>query len=141
MFLKQILNIDDIDFNLYASQQFATVSFDRKEDADIVNITVLKDGKVSTFKGNNQYNISPRRNSSCVYIRQEYGSKIIKVCTWQHKGITDVKAYKVSREEYNYLFVEEKKNLKPKSSKTKTVNDFDTEEEYFNYFHKKFKPQ
>lgn len=139
MFLEQILDINNIDFDIYSSQQFATVSFDRKEDCKTVNITVIKDGKVSTFVGDNKYNVSKRRISSCVYIRQEYGSKMIKVCTWQHKGITDVNVYKVSKKEYNDLFVEQEVES-PTIPKPKTINDFDTDEEYFNYFHSEFKP-
>ena len=41
------LNYDEIDFQEYSSQQFATVLFDRSEDETEILITIIKDGKIN----------------------------------------------------------------------------------------------
>lgn len=99
------LNFDEIDFEVNSSQQFATVIFDRDEDSEMTDITVIKDGKINQFKGDNRFNPSVRRHSSCVYIKQEWsGGKTIKICTIQHKGTTLVEIYDVLQEELDHLF-------------------------------------
>lgn len=99
------LNFDEIDFEVNSSQQFATVIFDRGEDSEMTDITVIKDGKINQFKGDNRFNPSVRRHSSCVYIKQEWsGGKTIKICTIQHKGTTLVEIYDVLQEELDHLF-------------------------------------
>jgi hypothetical protein len=98
------LNYDDIDFEVNSSQQFATVLFDRPEDSSKTLITVIKDKKVHQFDGDNKYNPSARRHSSCVYVGGEYDVKVIKICTIQHKGTTSIELYKVDQEELDYLF-------------------------------------
>jgi len=116
-----IKNADIVDFNIYASQQFATVLFDREQDSSDVLITVIKDGKVKQFQGNDNYNPSLRRWSSCVYVAEEEvfqqaetidasgfvdwtAGKVMKVCTIQHKGETMIELHKVPKEEIDYLF-------------------------------------
>ncbi|WP_299143088.1 short-chain dehydrogenase [uncultured Vibrio sp.] len=95
----------DFDFEEYSSQQFATVIFERSEDAERVSITVLKDGKINQFTGDNRYNPSSRRHASSVYVREECSDgKVIKICTIQHKGTTSVEVHSVSDEELAYLF-------------------------------------
>lgn len=99
------LNFDEIDFEVNSSQQFATVIFDRGEDAEMTDITVIKDGKIHQFKGDNRFNPSARRHSTCVYVTEEWaGGKNIKICTIQHKGNTLVEIHDVSAEEIDYLF-------------------------------------
>ena len=65
MSLLKELSFSDIDFEVSSSQQFATVIFDRREDAEKALITVFKDGKINQFEGDNKYNPSSRRHSSC----------------------------------------------------------------------------
>lgn len=99
------LNYDGIDFEVNSSQQFATVLFDRAEDSSETLITVIKDEKVHQFDGDNKYNPSARRHSSCVYVKEEWvGGKVIKICTIQHKGSTLIELHKVDQEELDYLF-------------------------------------
>lgn len=99
------LNYEGINFEEASSQQFATVLFDRPEDSEKTLITVIKDGKINQFDGDNKYNPSARRHSSCVYVKEEWSDgKTIKICTIQHKGITLVEAHSVSEDEINYLF-------------------------------------
>lgn len=102
--LKEI-EFDEVDFEIYSSQQFATVIFDRSEDGKETLITIIKDGKTRQFDGNNKYNPSERRHSSCVYVEEEWvGGKVIKICTIQHKGTTLLQVRKVQQEELSYLF-------------------------------------
>lgn len=97
-----------IDFQAYGSQQFATVNFDRNEDSETCLITIFKDGKIIQKDGNNKFNPSRRRHSSCVYVEQEWpGGNRIKICTIQHKGETLIEIHSVSEEEYLYLFGDE----------------------------------
>ena len=99
------LSYDEIDFEVHSSQQNATVLFDRSEDKETSLITVIKDGKINQFEGNNKYNPSARRHSSCVYTREEWdGGKTIKICTIQHKGTTLIEVHSVSQDELTYLF-------------------------------------
>jgi len=99
------LNYDQVDFEVNSSQQFATVIFDRNEDEQNTLITILKDGKINQIDGDNRFNPSARRHSSCVYAHEEWeGGKVIKICTIQHKGITLIEIHSVSDEELNYLF-------------------------------------
>ncbi|MCF7971918.1 MAG: hypothetical protein K9L22_12235 [Methylococcaceae bacterium] len=101
----KVLNYDDIDFEECSSQQFATVLFDRGEDAEQTLITIVKDGKINQFTGDNKYNPSLRRHASCVYVREEFeDGKTIKICTVQHKGLTLIEVHSVSDDELNYLF-------------------------------------
>jgi len=102
------------------SQQFATVTFDRGEDARRCKITVLIDGIIYTKIGNNKYNPSKRRWSSCVYVAEEYGMvdpfndhaalppheyrDVVKICTIQHKGFTLVETHPVDADELEFLF-------------------------------------
>ena len=104
--LKEIGN-DDLKFDTSLSQQFATVVFDRGEDDETSLITIVKDGKINQFNGHNKYNPSKRRHSSCVYIKEEDGDNIIKICTIQHKGNTLLEIHKVTKDELSYLFKEE----------------------------------
>ncbi|MEZ8082834.1 short-chain dehydrogenase [Enterovibrio norvegicus] len=102
--LKEI-HYNDIDFAEYSSQQFATVIFDRNEDSETAQITVLRSGKINQFDGDNRFNPSARRHSSCVYVREEWDDgKVIKICTIQHKGNTLVEIHRVTDEELLYLF-------------------------------------
>ena len=102
--LKKI-EYSDIDFEVHSSQQFATVLFDRVEDEKKTLITILKDGKINQFEGDNRFNPSARRHSSCVYVQEECkDGKVIKICTIQHKGTTEIEIHSVSYEEYSYLF-------------------------------------
>ena len=99
------IDYEEIDFEVYESQQFATVLFDREEDADTTLITVIKDKKVKQFEGDNKYNPSKRRHSSCVYVREEQDpTTVIKICTIQHKGETLLEIHKVPKEELSFLF-------------------------------------
>ena len=105
MSLLKELNYEEIDFQEYQSQQFATVLFDRPEDAEDTLITVIRDGKINQFDGDNKYNPSARRHSSCVYVKQEFDdSECIKICTIQHRGSTLVQIHSVSQDELDYLF-------------------------------------
>jgi len=105
MTLLKELEFNEIDFEVHSSQQFATVLFDRPEDSKTTLITVFKDGKIKQFDGDNRYNSSARRHSSCVYLTEEgKGGKNIKICTIQHKGITLIEIHSVSPEELSYLF-------------------------------------
>lgn len=102
--LKEI-NYEDIDFPEYASQQFATVLFDRGEDDTKTLITVIRDGKINQFEGDNKYNPSKRRQSSCVYAHEEGDiNNVIKICTIQHKGNTLLEIHKVTEDELSFLF-------------------------------------
>lgn len=99
------LNYEEISFEECSSQQFATVLFDRAEDSEKTFITVIKDGKINQFDGDNKYNPSGRRHSSCVYVKEEWSDgKTIKICTIQHKGVTLIEIHSVSESEINYLF-------------------------------------
>ena len=51
--LKKI-EFEEIEFDVHSSQQFATVSFDREEDGEKSLITVLKDGRINQFEGDNK---------------------------------------------------------------------------------------
>ena len=105
MTMLKELKFDEINFEVHSSQQFATVIFDRSEDSETTLITVFKDGKIKQFDGDNKYNPSARRHSSCVYVTEEWeGGKNIKICTIQHKGTTLVEIHEVSNEELSYLF-------------------------------------
>jgi len=103
--LKEI-STDNLTFDINSSQQFATVMFTRDEDKQVVLITIFKDGKINQLEGNNKYNPSKRRSSSCVYVREENDNAVIKICTIQHKGTTLLEIHKVTSDELNYLFGE-----------------------------------
>ena len=99
------LEFEEIDFEVNSSQQFATVLFDRSEDSETTLITIFKDGEIKKIDGDNKYNPSARRHSSCVYIKEEWADgKTIKICTIQHKGTTLVEVHEVLEEEFSYLF-------------------------------------
>lgn len=102
--LKRDFDLDELDFDIYSSQQFATVVFDRSEDAENVLITVIRNGMVIQFSGDNLYNPSLRRSSSCVYVKEECTESVLKICTIQHKGNTFLEARSVSKKEIDYLF-------------------------------------
>ena len=104
MSLLKKLRYEVANFNEYSSQQFATVIFDRDEDAEETLITVIKDRKINQFDGNNKYNPSTRRRSSCVYAKEECDDSYIKICTIQHKGETAIEIHSVSQDELDYLF-------------------------------------
>ena len=107
MTLLKKLEYDEVDFEVNSSQQFATVVFERKEDQESVLITVIKDGKVNQFEGDNTYNPSIRRISTCIYAKEETENedgKVIKICVIQHKGVTLVEVHSVNQEELDYLF-------------------------------------
>lgn len=105
MSLLKKLDCDDIDFEVCSSQQFATVIFERKEDEEKTLITVFQKGKINQFEGDNKYNTSARRHSSCVYVKEEgQPDKTIKICTIQHKGNTFIEVHSVSKSELLYLF-------------------------------------
>ncbi len=105
MTILKKLDYEDIDFEESASQQFATVLFDRSEDQEETQITIIKDGKINQFTGDNEYNPSSRRHASCVYVKEEgEDGKTIKICTIQHKGFTLIEVHSVSNVEINYLF-------------------------------------
>ncbi len=99
------LEFSEIDFEINSSQQFATVLFDRDEDSEKTLITIIKDKKIKQIDGDNIYNPSARRHSSCVYLKEEWkDGKVVKICTIQHKGTTLMEIHKVSKEELSYLF-------------------------------------
>jgi hypothetical protein len=105
MSLLQELEFEELDFEIYSSQQFATVLFDRNEDDEKTLITIIKDGVIKQVDGNNKYNPSARRHSSCVYVKEEWeGGKVIKICTIQHKGTTLIQVHRVQQDELSYLF-------------------------------------
>lgn len=105
MSMLKRLDDTDVDFEFCSSQQFATVIFDRAEDAENTLITVFKDGKINQFEGDNKYNPSARRHSSCVYVQEEgQNGKTIKICTIQHKGTTFVEVHNVLDGELSDLF-------------------------------------
>ena len=102
--LKEI-EYDDIDFEVHSSQQFATVIFDRSEDEEQASITIFKDGMINQINGNNKYNPSRRRWSTCIYVEEEWlGGETIKICIIQHKGTTQVEVHSVDQDELSYLF-------------------------------------
>ena len=102
--LKEI-EYEEIDFEVHSSQQFATVVFDRSEDEEQALITIIKDGMINQFKGNNKYNPSARRRSTCIYAKEEWkDGKVIKICTIQHKGTTLIEVHSVEQAELDYLF-------------------------------------
>lgn len=90
-------------FDFHNSQQFATVIFDRTEDATETTITTVQNGIINQFKGDNKYNPSDRRISTCVYIIEEESNHVVKLCTVQHKGITTTQLWDVKRAELTYL--------------------------------------
>ena len=97
--------LENLDFNIAGSQQFATVIFDRCEDNVDSLITVIEDGKINQYNGDNKYNPPEIRHSSCVYVKEEASlTKVIKICTIQHKGNTEVEIHSVSIDELSYLF-------------------------------------
>lgn len=137
-YLDQIIKNEGLPFDIYESQQYATVVFDREEDSEKTNISILKDGNVEQFMGNNEYNPSERRHATCIYIREEQNpNNNIKICIIQHKGITILDVLKVSKKEFKYLFIDKKTDYK-KVSGIKSIKDFASKEEYFTYFHSKF---
>ncbi len=109
MSLLEQIELQDIDFEINSSQQFATVLFDRAEDDSKTLITTFTDGKINQFEGDNKYNPSKRRHSSAVYVMEEAqnrdDSKFIKICTIQHKGITSIEVHEVLTEELEYLSI------------------------------------
>jgi len=105
MTILKVLDYDDLDFDTNSSQQFATVIFERDEDSEASLITIIRDGKINQFEGNNEYNPSARRQSTCVYTKEEWDDgDVIKICTIQHKGTTLVEVHDVSQDELDYLF-------------------------------------
>jgi len=104
---EDLIEYCDLDFEFCGSQQFATVIFDREEDDEKCRITIVRDGTVRQFTGDNKYNPSLRRRSTCVYVREEGSYKTIKICTIQHKGNTLVNVLEVPYEERRYLFQKE----------------------------------
>ncbi|CAM3663451.1 hypothetical protein GCM10016272_27230 [Psychrobacter glaciei] len=111
MTLLKKLDYEDVNFEVYSSQQFATVVFDRGEDEESVLITVIENGKINQFEGNNRYNPSSRRISTCIYTREEAENedgKVIKICIIQHKGTTLVEVHGVEQQELDYLFKKNK---------------------------------
>jgi len=79
--------------------------FDRDEDSEKTLITIIKDKKIKQIDGDNIYNPSARRHSSCVYLEEEWeDGKVVKICAIQHKGTTLMEIHKVSKEELSYLF-------------------------------------
>lgn len=114
--IKKNINEKVLDPN---SQQFATVTFDRGEDARRCKVTVLIDGIIYTKVSNNKYNTSKRRWSSCVYVAEEFSMvdpetherlkpheyrNVVKICTVQHKGYTLVELHPVDADELEFLF-------------------------------------
>jgi hypothetical protein len=96
-------------FFAMGSQQFATVIFDRGEDSKTCHIVVtIVGGETYEILGNNKYNPSLRRISTCVYVVEEgepiQDQKIIKICTIQHKGNTLIEIHSVDDAEIDYLF-------------------------------------
>lgn len=105
MALLKEIDFEDIPFEVGASQQFATVIFDREDDAETCFITVLKDGKIKQFEGHDKYNPSRRRVATSVYVKEEWpDGKVIKICTIQHKGLTLIEVHSVDQDELDYLF-------------------------------------
>jgi hypothetical protein len=105
MSLLKEFEFEEIDFEIHSSQQFATVLFDRSEDDKKTLITIIQDGVIKQIDGNNKYNPSARRHSSCVYVKEEWeGGKVIKICTIQHKGTTLIQVHRVQQDELSYLF-------------------------------------
>jgi hypothetical protein len=102
--MQNLLENHDMDFDIDNSQQFATVVFDRDEDDPECLITIIRDKRITQINGNNKYNPSSRRKSTCVYVREEGSYKTIKICTIQHKGVTMVEVHEVSKTEIDYLF-------------------------------------
>ncbi|WP_067586484.1 hypothetical protein [Endozoicomonas ascidiicola] len=88
-------------FETTASQQFATVLFDRpEEDSTDCKITVItRDGMVNQFMSNNTHNPSIRRHASCVYVMEEFNNTFMRICTIQHKGITLLEVEEVFEQE------------------------------------------
>lgn len=109
-------NFDSFEFG--SSQTLGTVIFDRDEDSEECQITVIKRGKIIQFTSNeyngvNQYNPSDRRTASCVYLKEECSNVFVKICTIQHKGNTFVELRTVSSCEILDLFVNDSyKNYK-----------------------------
>lgn len=99
------LELDGIGFSVESSQQFATVVFDRAEDDGECSITIISGGQINQFIGDNRYNPSARRVSTCVYVREEWDDgDVIKICTIQHKGTTQVEVHSVTTAEMDYIF-------------------------------------
>ncbi len=105
-----------IDFDFFSSQQFATVTFDRTEDDTKSTITTIQNGKINQFIGDNKYNPSQRRISTCTYIIEETSDKVVKFCTIQHKGQTVHQVLPVDQNEIEYLKIDPQR-IKP-SNKT-----------------------
>ena len=106
--LLKVISNDKLEFDINSSKLFATVVYERDEDKKVVLIITIKDGKVKQFNGNNKYNPSKRRNSTCIYIEEEKNENtIIKICTIEHKGNTLLEIHKVTLDELHYLFGEE----------------------------------
>jgi len=101
---------DEWGVNSCGCQQFATVLFDRREDAEEAKITIITGkGVVNQKMGGNRYNPSSRRHSVCTYIKNEScpesrPTTAIKFCVIQHKGLTLFEIHSVSPEEMDYLF-------------------------------------
>ena len=53
------------------THQIMTVVHDRSEDDNKCRITIIKEGQVKQFIGDNKYNTSNRRQSSSVYVVAE----------------------------------------------------------------------
>lgn len=105
MTLLKEFEYDEVHFENHSSQQFATVVFEREEDAAESFVTVICGRTINQFFGTNQYNPSSRRRATCVYAREEWeGGDTIKVCTIQHKGSTLIEVHSVDQDELDYLF-------------------------------------
>lgn len=101
MSLLKSLEYEKTDFEWYSSQQFATVVFENGQT------TVLRDGLVDEFKYDGEYNPSRDRNSSCVYVKEEWeDGKVVKICTIQHKGLTMIEIHSVDKKEMDFIFRE-----------------------------------
>jgi len=104
---------ENFNFCGYSSQQFATVLFDRDEDAKEACITIIYGkGRVYQKIGDNRFNPSYRRHSVCTYVFEECDyNKVIKICTVQHKGTTLQAVHTVPAAEMEYLFGELDKKI------------------------------
>ncbi|MEA1972241.1 MAG: hypothetical protein U9N34_02970 [Candidatus Cloacimonadota bacterium] len=86
------------------SHIFATVIYNRQEDSEYVDITIIADGRINQFlSNNNMYNPSSRRTSVCLYIKEESTNEFIKTCVIQHKGTEYLEILPVSKKEIDFI--------------------------------------
>lgn len=92
------------DFNFYPSTQIATAIFNKIEGTDSYLITLIKEGHVTQFESDNEFNTSSDGNSSSVYLKDDK-EKVVKISTFNKNGETKIELKDVSKEELLFFSI------------------------------------